>query len=223
VEVPSPYAIPLPPTTEPNWELGARYWWSEGKTGFNFTSQKLDPILGNPTSKLTYDNMQGNTAELFFRATNGGNIFAKGLAGGGWLNGGSLDDEDFFAGQVKFSDTYSKMKGNSLGYVTILGAGVPLLVRRRHPWQQRVRAPEHQGGAQRFLEPAFRRVRRRDVALLHLLNSGHRRQPNSGGKAQGTEIRVSRARRLKRWRARSMFWTAKAGLAQQVERLICNQ
>lgn len=115
VEVPAPYAIPLPPTTEPNWEIGARYWWSEGKTGFNITN----PLYGDPTSKLTYDNMQGNTAELYFRATNGGNIFAKGLAGGGWLDGGSLDDEDFFAGQVKFSDTFSKIKGNSLGYVTI--------------------------------------------------------------------------------------------------------
>ena len=68
VEVPAPYAIPLPPTTEPNWELGARYWWSEGKTGFNFTSQKFDPLLGNPTSKLTYDGMHGNSAEFFFRA-----------------------------------------------------------------------------------------------------------------------------------------------------------
>ncbi len=120
VEVPRPYAIPLPPTTAPNWELGARYWWSEGKTGFNFTSSKVDPTLGNPTSKLTYDGMHGNSAELFFRATNeGGNFFAKGFVGGGWLNGGSLDDEDFFAGQIKFSDTYSKIKGNSLLYGTI--------------------------------------------------------------------------------------------------------
>jgi outer membrane protein Pom len=94
-------------------------WWSEGKTGFSINSSKLNPALGNPTSKLSYENMQGNSAELFFRATNGGNIFAKGFAGGGWLNGGSLDDEDFFAGQVKFSDTLSRIEGNSLAYVTI--------------------------------------------------------------------------------------------------------
>jgi len=120
VEVPAPYAIPLPPSTAPNCELGARYWWSEGKTGFNFTSQKFDPLLGNPTSKLTYDGMHGNSAEFFFRATNeGGNVFAKGFVGGGWLNDGSLDDEDFFAGQVKFSDTFSKIEGDSLLYGTI--------------------------------------------------------------------------------------------------------
>jgi outer membrane protein Pom len=118
-QVPAPYAIPLPPSTEPNWELGARYWWSEGKTGFSINSSKINPAFGNPTSKLSYEGMQGNSAELFFRATNGGNIFAKGFAGGGWLDGGSLDDEDFFAGQIKFSDTFSKIKGDSLGYVTI--------------------------------------------------------------------------------------------------------
>jgi hypothetical protein len=111
--------IPLPPSTEPNPELGARYWWSEGKTGFSINSSKINPTLGNPTSRLSYENMQGNSAELFFRATNGGNIFAKGFAGGGWLNGGSLDDEDFFAGQIKFSGTFSKIKGDSLAYVTI--------------------------------------------------------------------------------------------------------
>jgi Protochlamydia outer membrane protein len=119
VEVPKPYAIPLPPMSEPRWELGARFWASEGKTRFDFTSSKIDPLLGNPTSKLTYDGMHGNSAELFFRAQNEGNIFAKGFVGGGWLNDGSLDDEDFFAGQVKFSDTFSRIEGNGLVYGTI--------------------------------------------------------------------------------------------------------
>jgi hypothetical protein len=58
--------------------------------------------------------MQGNSAELFFRATNGGNIFAKGFAGGGWLNGGSLDDEDFFAGQVKSPTLSAGSKATAL-------------------------------------------------------------------------------------------------------------
>jgi hypothetical protein len=33
-EVPRPYAIPLPPLSEPRWEVGLRYWWSEGSTSF---------------------------------------------------------------------------------------------------------------------------------------------------------------------------------------------
>ena len=119
VDVPKPYAIPLPPMSEPRWELGARYWWSDGKTSFNFTSSKIDPLLGNPTSKLTYDGTNGNSAEFVWRAKNESNTFAKGFVGGGWLNGGTLDDQDFLAGQVKFSDTSSKIGGNSLLYGTI--------------------------------------------------------------------------------------------------------
>jgi hypothetical protein len=130
VDVPKPNAIPLPPMSEPRWELGARYWWSDGKTGFNFTSSKVNPTLGNPTSKLTYDGMNGNSAEFVWRAKNESNTFAKGFVGGGWLNGGSLDDEDFFAGQIKFSDTYSKIKGDDLIYGTIdIGQDFTLLDR----------------------------------------------------------------------------------------------
>jgi len=45
--------------------------------------------------------------------------FFKGFFGGGWLNGGSLDDEDFFAGQVKRSDTYSEIDGEGSLYLTL--------------------------------------------------------------------------------------------------------
>ena len=34
--------------------------------------------------------------------------------GGGGLTGGDLDDEDYFAGQVKLSDTSSELDGNGL-------------------------------------------------------------------------------------------------------------
>ena len=85
---------------EPHYEIGARYWWSEGKTKFSINSSKFDPTLGSPTSTLTYDNVQANTAEFVFRARTEGNWFAKGFVGGGPLGGGSLDDRDFFTGQV---------------------------------------------------------------------------------------------------------------------------
>jgi hypothetical protein len=119
VEVPKPYAIPLPPMSEPRWELGARFWASEGKTRFDFTSSKSNPASGNPTSVLSYDDMQAYSGEFTWYARNETNTFAKGFVGGGGLSGGSLDDEDFFAGQVKFSDTYSKLDGDDLIYGTI--------------------------------------------------------------------------------------------------------
>ncbi len=121
VEVPRPYAIPLPPMAnpEPQWELGLRYWWSEGKTRFDINSSRRSPILGNPTSTLTYDDIGANSLEFVWGVRNETRTFFKGFVGGGWLDGGSLDDEDFFAGQVKFSDTYSRLDGDDLVYGTI--------------------------------------------------------------------------------------------------------
>lgn len=115
-----PYGmIPLPPVSEPSFELGGRYWWSEGNTHFAINSSKLSPNLGNPTSTLNYDNLIGNAGELTWRARNETDTFAKGLVGAGGLSGGTLTDRDFFAGQVKFSDTTSAVNGNNLIYGTI--------------------------------------------------------------------------------------------------------
>jgi hypothetical protein len=130
-QVPAPYAIPLPPMSEPRWELGARFWASEGKTRFDINSNKFNPALGNPTSVLTYGDMEAYSGEFVWSARNESNTFAKGFVGGGWLNGGSLDDEDFAAGQIKFSDTYSKIKGDDLIYGTIdVGQDFTLLDRQ---------------------------------------------------------------------------------------------
>ena len=118
-QVPNAYAIPLPPMLEPRFEIGARYWQSVGKTRFSINSSKQDPALGNPTSVLTYEDMDGYSGEFFWYARNETNTFAKGFIGGGGLTGGNLDDEDYYAGQIKFSDTFSQLKGESLIYGTI--------------------------------------------------------------------------------------------------------
>lgn len=119
ITVPNTYPIPLPPSGEPNFEVGLRYWQSEGSTRFSINSSELDPTLGNPTSVLTYDGVDGFSGEFFWFARNEVDTFFKGFIGGGGLDGGSLDDEDYFIGQVKFSDTYSKIKGDSLVYGTM--------------------------------------------------------------------------------------------------------
>lgn len=119
VEVPRPYPIPLPPSPEPQWELGMRYWWSEGNTRFDINSSRRNPILGNPTSTLSYDGTGANSLEFVWGVRNETKTFFKGFIGGGWLDGGSLDDEDFFVGQIKFSDTYSQLDGDGLVYGTM--------------------------------------------------------------------------------------------------------
>ncbi len=111
--------IPPPPTPEPAFQMGVRYWASEGSTSFSIDSARVNPLLGSPTSVLDYDGMQGRTIEYTLRAENPNQWFFKGFAGGGWLSGGSLDNEDYLAGQVKFSDTYSSIEGDSMLYGTV--------------------------------------------------------------------------------------------------------
>jgi len=99
-------------------DLGVRYWASTGMTRWAHNAQGADPTLGNPTSILTYDNLYANTFELYGRWTFDDRWFVKGNLGVGRINTGNFDDEDYFAGQVKFSDTTSSVKGDRITYGT---------------------------------------------------------------------------------------------------------
>ncbi len=68
---------------------------------------------------LSYEGLSTNSLEFYWSVRNETQTFFKRIAGGGWLTGESLDDEDSFAGQVKFSDTYSKIDGDGTFYVTL--------------------------------------------------------------------------------------------------------
>jgi hypothetical protein len=102
----------------PRGELGVRYWLSTGETKLSHNAQGVNPGFGNPTSILVYDNLDANALELFGRVLIARDWFVKGFIGAGKINRGALDDEDFFAGQVKFSDTTSSVDG-ALGYGAI--------------------------------------------------------------------------------------------------------
>jgi hypothetical protein len=105
--------------SERGWELGARYWPSRGTTTRSHNAQVVAPSLGNPTSVLTYDGLKAHAVELHARKDSFNRSFIRGNAGLGWIRNGSFDDEDFNAGQSKFSDSTSAVKGNRLYYVTI--------------------------------------------------------------------------------------------------------
>jgi hypothetical protein len=100
-------------------ELGVRYWYSSGKSTRSHNAQAVDPTLGNPTSVLTYTNLDANALELYGRKDFRSGWFLKGNAGVGTITGGSLRDEDFKVGQVRDTDTTSTVKGNGLGYASI--------------------------------------------------------------------------------------------------------
>ena len=100
-------------------ELGVRYWFSSAKSTRSHNAQSLEPTLGNPTSVLTYTNLDAHSLELHGRKSFAGDWFVKGNAGLGTITGGSLRDEDFNVGQVTDTDTTSTVKGNGLGYATL--------------------------------------------------------------------------------------------------------
>jgi hypothetical protein len=101
------------------WQLGARYWYSEGSSTRSHNAQGLAPSLGNPTSVLTYDDLAAHSVELFARRGFEQGWFARGNAGVGSIRHGMFDDEDFLAGQIKFSDSTSSVRGNDLRYITV--------------------------------------------------------------------------------------------------------
>src|SRR3954468_1654928 len=76
-------------------EVGARYWYSSGKLKRSHNAQSSAPLLGNPTSVLTFDKMDTDALEVFGRKGFGSGYFVKGLAGVGRGHKGNFRDEDF--------------------------------------------------------------------------------------------------------------------------------
>jgi hypothetical protein len=108
------------PPAAPRGDLGVRYWISSGETKRAHNAQSFDPTLGNPTSVLLYENLDANTIELFGRQYfGGGQWLIKGFIGLGEITRGSFRDEDFNAGQVKFSDTTSSVTAGDISYGAI--------------------------------------------------------------------------------------------------------
>lgn len=100
-------------------EFGVRYWYSEGRTSRSHNAQRVDPTLGNPTSVLTWTELEAHALELHGRKNLAQGGFLKGNLGFGDIRSGSLRDEDFDVGQVRSGDTTSTVKGGSLTYASI--------------------------------------------------------------------------------------------------------
>lgn len=100
-------------------ELGLRYWLSGGETVFAHNAQGANPAFGNPTSILTYDELDAHALEVFVRSNFGNGWFLRSTFGVGGVKDGSLDDEDYDAGQVKSSDTTSTVRGDRLSYFSL--------------------------------------------------------------------------------------------------------
>ena len=96
-----------------------RYWLSQGHHQFSHNARGANPGFGNPTSILTYEDTEAHTLEVHGRSDLASGWFVRGNAGLGQVRDGSFDDEDYLAGQVKFSDTTSSIGGDRLSYFTL--------------------------------------------------------------------------------------------------------
>jgi hypothetical protein len=100
-------------------EFGVRYWYSSGQTQWSHNAQGSNPSLGNPTSTLTYEDVHAHSLELLARKSFKNRWFVRGNAGLGTVADGRLVDQDFAAGQFKFSESNSPVKGDRIAYATL--------------------------------------------------------------------------------------------------------
>lgn len=115
----------------PAWqvEVGARYWYSQGRyqndlaLGTNMAQQN------HLISRLTYEST-GHSGEMFWRIDSPRYFFIKGFAGLGGLTGGHMNDEDWFPtdpdSAMAYSNTHHGKVTGTIGYAT-LDLGVDVL------------------------------------------------------------------------------------------------
>lgn len=97
-------------------EVGSRYWLSNG----SYVGNLYDGVTpGQMNSRLTYNNMTGHSAEVFYRVEHETGVFLKGFFGGGTLASGKMNDEDFPPFEKSYSNTISVQSGGSLKYLTV--------------------------------------------------------------------------------------------------------
>jgi opacity protein-like surface antigen len=94
------------------WEIegGARYMYSSGRAQWEFAGRTAPAWFNN--SKLTWNDMKTNSAELFGRVDTPSNIFFSGFAGAGLTFSGGQNDEDFRYPNRAYNNTFSNNKGD---------------------------------------------------------------------------------------------------------------
>lgn len=103
-------------------ELGARYWYSQGRyqndLGLSTDLAQQNALI----SRLTYETT-GHSGELFGRIENANRYFVKGFVGGGGLTSGQMNDEDWFPTDaltpMAYSNTHHTRLTGHIAYATL--------------------------------------------------------------------------------------------------------
>jgi opacity protein-like surface antigen/outer membrane protease len=102
-------------------ELGSRYWYSWGKHQYDLGQLKSAPAPAHSlVSRLTYDNLETNAAEITARIDAPWQLFAKGFIGTGSTTSGRMSDEDFnIDNNFPYTRTRHQADGEPPAYATI--------------------------------------------------------------------------------------------------------
>lgn len=112
-----------------NVEIGVTGWFTQGQTEWSQDASHLNPDLGNPTSKLTYEDVGTNIVELAGKVRFKNRLFLRGNFGFAEIGGGRLTDDDFLSAQGaadnnasvsgahRFSRTFSDIGGDDMWYI----------------------------------------------------------------------------------------------------------
>ncbi len=107
-------------TVWPSWltgltsEFGTRYWYSGGSMRYDLSGSG-----GALNSRLSYDNLDAHSGELFAAIEHPSGLYAKATLGAGGIVGGSLTDEDFPPVTSTYSRTDSRQQSGNLSYATV--------------------------------------------------------------------------------------------------------
>jgi hypothetical protein len=103
----------------PRFDLSMGTWISTGDTRWAHDASSVSPLLGNPTSKLTYEDVGANVIELTGKAWVTPKWFGRLNVGFAGVGGGRLIDDDYLAvdGKNPSSQTRSDLKGDDMWYL----------------------------------------------------------------------------------------------------------
>lgn len=104
----------------PRVEVSLKSWlFTTGETQWSHDASRLNPTLGDPTSKLTYKDTDTHLVGLGAKVHLNRRLFLDGeFAFSVDFDRGSLRDDDYFAGQRLFSRTSSAVTGKGTWYVS---------------------------------------------------------------------------------------------------------
>ena len=120
-------------------EVGVTGWFTQGKTDWSHDASHLNPDLGNPTSKLKYEDVGTNVVELAGKIRFKNRFFLQGNFGFAEIGGGRLTDDDYLSAQgaanngasmpgaQRFSQTFSDLRGSSLTDMWYVNADIGFL------------------------------------------------------------------------------------------------